>query len=65
MPKTGARKSSKQMTLEQRRAFMKLPIKDRRQRMAKQAERMVEYYKSAKKTAQRQAWQGGDIGQCQ
>ena len=53
--------AGQRMTLEERRAFMKLPIEDRRRRMALLAEQMVAYYQSAEEVAQRHAWQGGDI----
>lgn len=57
--------ASQRWTLEQRRAFMKLPLAERRRHMAEQAERMLVYYQSAEEAAERQAWQGGDIVECQ
>ena len=41
------------MTLEERRAFLKLPIEERRRRMLEQAEQMVEHYQSADETNER------------
>lgn len=61
MSREATTKASQRMTLEERRAFLKLPIEERRRRMTQLAEQMVEHYQSAEETAQRQAWQGGDI----
>ncbi|MBC8232958.1 ribbon-helix-helix protein, CopG family [bacterium] len=47
-----------ELTLDDRRAFMDLPIEERRKIMAEQAEKMAQYYE------QDQKWkelQGGDI----
>ncbi len=49
------------LTLEQRRAFMKLPVEERRRRMVEQAERMVEHYQLRGEAKHREQWQGGDI----
>lgn len=49
------------LTLAQRRAYMALPLKERRKRLAAQAERMVEHYEQEPQRAEREAWQGGDI----
>lgn len=48
-------------TLEQMRAFMKLPLEERRRRLAEQAEQMIAHYEAAPEAAERAAWQGGDI----
>lgn len=48
-------------SLEQRRAFIKLPLKERRKRLAAQAERMAEHYGQASERTEREDWQGGDI----
>ena len=45
-------------TLEQMRAFMKLPLEERRRLLAEQAEQMIAHYESA---PERAAWQRGDI----
>ena len=42
------------LTLAQRRAFMKLPLAERRRQLAEQAELMVEYYQSELETAERE-----------
>lgn len=49
------------LTLEQRRAFMALPLEERRRQMAEQADRMLKYYEAEDETTDRQHWQGGDI----
>lgn len=49
------------MSLEERRAFMKLPLAERRHLMAQQADKMAEIYESAEEAAERKPWQGGDI----
>jgi hypothetical protein len=51
------------LTLAQRRAFMTLPLKERRKMLAAQAERMVAYYEQESERSEREAWQGGDIGE--
>jgi len=53
--------SDQMLTLAQRRAYMQLPLKERRQRLAAQADRMAEYYEQEAERAEREAWQGGDI----
>ena len=47
------------LTLDQRRAFMKLPLEKRRKILAQQAEHMTEYYEA--EMSEREQWQGGDI----
>jgi len=49
------------LTLAQRRVYMTLPLKERRKRLAAQAERMVEHYEQEPDRTEREAWQGGDI----
>jgi hypothetical protein len=49
------------LTLAQRRAYMKLPLAERRQQLAEQAEAMVKHYESQPETEGRELWQGGDI----
>jgi hypothetical protein len=45
----------------ERRAFLQLPLEERRRQLAAQAEQMVEYYESEPERTEREAWQGGDI----
>lgn len=49
------------MSLAERRAFMKLPIEERRRVLAAQAERMAEHYEAEPERSERESWQGGDI----
>jgi hypothetical protein len=61
MENTKITQSNHSLTLEQRRAFMKLPLEERRRRMAEQAARMIDHYESHAEAIERQAWQGGDV----
>ncbi len=45
------------LTLSERRAFMKLPLSERRQILAKQAEKMLEHYESS------QGWRELEAGE--
>jgi len=47
--------------LTQRRAYMKLPLQERRKCLAAQAERMVDHYEQESERTEREAWQGDDI----
>ena len=49
------------LSLADRKAFMKLPIEERRRQMTEQATTMVEHYCSSVETRERIEWQGGDI----
>jgi hypothetical protein len=51
------------LTLAQRRAFIRLSLKERRKMLAAQAERMVTHYEQESERSEREAWQGGDIGE--
>lgn len=53
--------SEETMTLEQRRAFLKLPLAERRRLLSQQAEEAARYYESEQSSQEHQAWQGGDI----
>ena len=52
---------SQPLTLEDRRSFMKLPLDERRRRLAQQAEQMAEHYDVEQSREERADWQGGDI----
>ncbi len=41
------------LSIADRRAFMKLPLEERRRRFAEQAEKMVEHYESEQERAER------------
>ncbi len=49
------------LSLAQRRAYIKLPLEERRKRIEAQAGRMVEHYEQDQGRTEREAWQGGDI----
>jgi hypothetical protein len=55
--------AKKALTLKQRRAFMTLSLNERRRMLAAQAARMVAYYEQESERSEREAWQGGDIGE--
>ena len=61
MPEQKTDSAGEALTLEQRRAFMKLPLDERRRQMAKQADQMLNAYEARDEAADRQEWQGGDI----
>jgi hypothetical protein len=52
---------SETYSLAERRAFMKLPLEERRKILENQAERMAEYYEQHAAADDREHWQGGDI----
>ena len=54
-------KVDQELTLAQRRAYMQLPLEERRKRLAAQAEQMAEHYEREPERTERIAWQGGDI----
>jgi hypothetical protein len=49
------------LILPDRRAFMKLPIEERRRILAKQADELMAHYSDQTIAREREAWQGGDI----
>jgi hypothetical protein len=52
------------LALSERRAFMKLPIEERRRQLAEQAAQMAEHYEGGSEAIEREGWQGGDIVEC-
>lgn len=44
-----------------RRAFMKLPIEERRRRLEKQANDLMAHYSDQRTALEREIWQGGDV----
>lgn len=60
LPKKTA-KVDQELTLAQRRAYMQLPLEERRKRLAAQADQMAEHYEQELERTERIAWQGGDI----
>jgi hypothetical protein len=51
------------VTVAERRAFMALPLDERRRRLLAQVTPMVAYYHQEPERAERLAWQGGDIAE--
>src|SRR6266545_283337 len=49
------------LSLIERRAYMQLPLEERRTRLAAQADAMIEHYGQEPEQRERLAWQGGDI----
>ena len=49
------------LSLAQRRAYLTLPLAERRQRLAAQAARMVAHYEQASEQAERLSWQERDV----
>jgi hypothetical protein len=47
--------------LKERRAFMKLPLEERRRQMAEQAAQLVKHYERRTEAIQSEQWQGGDL----
>ena len=50
-----------QLTLEDRRSFLKLPLEERCRRLAEQADQLVEHYNQESSSEERAEWQGGDV----
>lgn len=50
-----------QLTLEDRRSFLKLPLEERRKRLAEQSDQLVEHYNQESTAEERAEWQDGDI----
>jgi hypothetical protein len=53
--------STQPLTLHDRRAFLQLPLDERRRRLAEQAEQMAELYQQPASENERSEWQGGDV----
>jgi hypothetical protein len=49
------------MSLEERRAFLKLPLVERRRRLAQQADEAILLYEEESARKERIDWQGGDV----
>jgi hypothetical protein len=56
-----ATESEQALTLAQRRAYMTLPLEERRRLLAAQAERVAAHYEEETERTEREEWQGGDI----
>jgi hypothetical protein len=55
--------AKKALTLKQRRAFMRLSLRERHSMLAAQAARMVTHYEQESERSERETWQRGDIGE--
>jgi hypothetical protein len=53
--------SEETMTLDQKRAFLKLPLSERRRILSEQAQKAASHYEIEESVREREAWQGGDI----
>ncbi len=53
--------ASTDVSLADLRAFMKLPIEERRQELARQACELMAHYADRTTAQEREAWQGGDV----
>lgn len=53
--------SQQDLSLEERREFLKLPMAERRRILSQQAARLMDHYASATEVSERELWQGGDI----
>jgi hypothetical protein len=49
------------LSLAERRAFLELPIEERRRILAEQAAQIAAHYTSVEAQEERESWQGGDI----
>ncbi len=54
---------AQEMTLEERREFVRLPLDERMRLMRQQAAPTVDLYEQADATDARLQWQGGDLGE--
>jgi hypothetical protein len=61
IPQKNLAETDEELSLEQRRAHMRLPLEERRACLAAQADRMIEHYAQGPEQIERSAWQGGDI----
>lgn len=52
------------LSLQQRRAFMKLPLDERRRQLSEQADQVAPFYTVKDEEAVRHEWQGGDVAEC-
>jgi hypothetical protein len=60
MIKSNSAGGHRDLGLIERRAFIKLPIEERRRQMAEQAAKMAEHYEQQTAAREREEWQGGD-----
>ena len=53
--------NAQSLTLEDRRSFLRLPLEERRRRLAEQAELAAAHYEPSSTQEERAEWQGGDV----
>lgn len=63
IPQKSLAAENQRLSLAERRAYMQLPLEERRGRLAAQAEAMIEHYAQEPERRERLAWQGGDLGE--
>ncbi|MEK6262665.1 MAG: hypothetical protein AABP62_29055 [Planctomycetota bacterium] len=51
----------RELTLRDRRAFLRLPLEERRRKMAEQADACADHYEQPRESSERLTWQGGDF----
>ncbi|MBI2431774.1 MAG: hypothetical protein HYV26_02765 [Candidatus Hydrogenedentes bacterium] len=56
-----AQQTADDLSLEQRRQFLRLPLQERRRILAVQAALLKDHYCGPSEEQERQWWQGGDI----
>ena len=61
MSHSDAKTTEQALSLADRRAFMRLPLEERRRQLVVQAEKLTDFYQSQTEMNQRLDWQGGDI----
>ena len=54
-------KADQELTLAQSRAYMQLPLEERRKHLTAQAKQMAEHYEHELERTERIAWQGGTL----
>lgn len=63
MIKTTIEASYRGLGLNERRAFMTLPLEERQRQLAEQAAQLVKFYKGRTESSEREEWQGGDVAE--
>jgi len=53
-----------ELTLRDRREFLRLPLEERHRRMSEQAEACADHYEEPRDSSERLTWQGDDVADC-
>jgi hypothetical protein len=64
MGQSKAENTERALALDERRAFLKLPLEERRRQMSAQAACMVAHYQEGIEAKAREEWQATDIVEC-